>query len=73
MRIRTCSSTTTWSGDLPAATAKPQLCGCAECPVLRLCRQYALAQREVDGVWGGLTQEQQHQMWAATVTRASKS
>jgi WhiB family transcriptional regulator, redox-sensing transcriptional regulator len=31
---------------------------CAACPVLRRCREHALAQPEVDGVWGGLTEEQ---------------
>ena len=45
---------------------------CAECPVLRPCRQYALAQREIDGVWGGLTQEQRHELWAGAARSTSR-
>nr|WP_276611916.1 WhiB family transcriptional regulator [Kineococcus vitellinus] len=37
---------------------------CAECPVLRPCREYVLARREVHGVWGGLTEEQREEVWS---------
>jgi WhiB family transcriptional regulator, redox-sensing transcriptional regulator len=29
---------------------------CAECPVLRTCREHALANDELFGVWGGLSE-----------------
>ena len=29
---------------------------CATCPVIRPCREYALAIREPHGIWGGLTE-----------------
>ena len=36
---------------------------CAECPVLRRCREHVLANREAYGVWGGLTEEQREEEW----------
>lgn len=30
---------------------------CAECPLQTMCLQYALDNREVHGIWGGLTQK----------------
>jgi WhiB family redox-sensing transcriptional regulator len=30
---------------------------CRTCPVLAQCRRYALAAREPDGIWGGLSRE----------------
>ena len=44
---------------------------CDECQVLRRCRQYALAQRESNGVWGGLTEEQRRHLWAGEPQSAS--
>jgi WhiB family redox-sensing transcriptional regulator len=31
---------------------------CAGCPVRRQCLQYALATRQMHGVWGGLTEDE---------------
>jgi WhiB family redox-sensing transcriptional regulator len=31
---------------------------CAACPVIRSCREHALAVREPYGVWGGLTEDE---------------
>lgn len=31
---------------------------CAHCPVIRSCREHALALREPFGVWGGLTEDE---------------
>ncbi|MQA12938.1 MAG: WhiB family transcriptional regulator [Pseudonocardiaceae bacterium] len=31
---------------------------CRSCPVIRECREHALAAREPYGVWGGLTEEE---------------
>lgn len=31
---------------------------CARCPVRRQCLQFALATHQVDGVWGGTTEEE---------------
>lgn len=38
---------------------------CAECPVLALCREHALAVREPYGVWGGLTEEDREAHYSA--------
>jgi WhiB family redox-sensing transcriptional regulator len=35
---------------------------CATCPVLRQCREHALAVREPYGVWGGLSEEEREQL-----------
>lgn len=37
---------------------------CAECPVLRQCRQHVLTHRENYGVWGGLTEDQRDTIWS---------
>ncbi|WP_432547710.1 WhiB family transcriptional regulator [Kineococcus sp. SYSU DK004] len=37
---------------------------CAECPVLRRCREHVLRHREAYGVWGGLTEDQREEMWS---------
>ncbi len=31
---------------------------CSTCPVMRLCREHALASREPYGVWGGLSEHE---------------
>lgn len=31
---------------------------CATCPVLKQCREYALANREPYGIWGGMSEEE---------------
>jgi len=36
---------------------------CAECPVLRQCRNHVLSHRETYGVWGGLTEDQRDRVW----------
>ena len=35
---------------------------CAECPVLALCREHALAAREPYGIWGGLSEHEREQL-----------
>lgn len=37
---------------------------CNTCPVLRQCREYALATHEPYGVWGGLTEEERNRVHA---------
>lgn len=44
------------------ATAAKSVCG--GCPVLRQCREHALAVREPYGVWGGLTEEERQAVYA---------
>jgi WhiB family redox-sensing transcriptional regulator len=35
---------------------------CASCPVHQLCLEHALAHRERDGVWGGLTERERRRV-----------
>jgi WhiB family redox-sensing transcriptional regulator len=35
---------------------------CAQCPVRETCLEYALANRERDGVWGGATERERRRM-----------
>jgi WhiB family redox-sensing transcriptional regulator len=35
---------------------------CAACPVRQPCLEYALANRERDGVWGGATERERRRM-----------
>ncbi len=35
---------------------------CATCPVAEACLDYALATRQPDGVWGGLTGQERHRL-----------
>jgi len=35
---------------------------CAPCPVIRECREHALAVREPFGVWGGLTEDEREEI-----------
>jgi WhiB family redox-sensing transcriptional regulator len=35
---------------------------CASCPVRQLCLEHALAFRERDGVWGGLTERERRRV-----------
>jgi WhiB family redox-sensing transcriptional regulator len=35
---------------------------CAECPVREACLEYALTNRERDGVWGGATERERRRM-----------
>ncbi len=35
---------------------------CAECPVRQPCLEYALVNRERDGVWGGATERERRRM-----------
>ncbi|HZN15457.1 MAG TPA: WhiB family transcriptional regulator [Acidimicrobiales bacterium] len=35
---------------------------CAACPVREACLEYALANRERDGVWGGATERERRRM-----------
>lgn len=44
---------------------------CARCPVLETCRERSLDAREPFGVWGGLSEDERHQMLATRYRRAS--
>jgi WhiB family redox-sensing transcriptional regulator len=35
---------------------------CGECPVRQLCLEHALAHRERDGIWGGLTERERRRL-----------
>lgn len=35
---------------------------CAQCPVREACLEYALANRERDGVWGGATERERRRL-----------
>ncbi len=35
---------------------------CAKCPVREACLEYAIAAREKDGVWGGLTDRERRRL-----------
>lgn len=43
-----------WSSTSPSDVAAA-VDGCFDCPVMGACASYAVAAREPDGVWGGLT------------------
>ena len=36
---------------------------CEQCPVLRECREHALAVHEPYGVWGGMTEEEREEVY----------
>lgn len=38
---------------------------CMHCPVRDFCADYALANRETYGIWGGLTETEREQIWAS--------
>ena len=42
--------------------AEPAKAICAVCPVREPCLEYALANRERDGVWGGATERERRRM-----------
>jgi WhiB family redox-sensing transcriptional regulator len=42
--------------------AGPAKAICAECPVREACLEFALANRERDGVWGGATERERRRM-----------
>lgn len=42
--------------------AEPAKAVCAGCPVRQLCLEYALANRERDGIWGGATERERRRM-----------
>jgi WhiB family redox-sensing transcriptional regulator len=42
--------------------AGPAKAICAQCPVREACLEYALANRERDGVWGGATERERRRM-----------
>jgi WhiB family redox-sensing transcriptional regulator len=44
---------------------------CGTCPVLRACREHALAVREPYGVWGGLSEHDREDVYAREVTAAA--
>lgn len=35
---------------------------CESCPVMSACRRYALENRELYGVWGGMTENERHRL-----------
>lgn len=41
---------------------------CSTCPVREPCATYAIDNRELHGIWGGLTVEQRKRMWARRVS-----
>ncbi|WP_328286583.1 WhiB family transcriptional regulator [Rhodococcus sp. JS3073] len=45
---------------------------CAQCPVMRPCRDYALAAGEAYGVWGGMTERERRRAAARRPTRCSQ-
>jgi WhiB family transcriptional regulator, redox-sensing transcriptional regulator len=44
---------------------------CAGCPVRLPCRSYALAHQERYGIWGGLSERERAQVWAAEACTAA--
>jgi WhiB family redox-sensing transcriptional regulator len=44
---------------------------CEACPVIQECREHALRVREPYGVWGGMTEEEREQYYAAEARRPS--
>ena len=44
---------------------------CQACPVIEECREHALRVREPYGVWGGMTEEEREQHYAAEARRPS--
>ncbi|AVZ38605.1 MULTISPECIES: WhiB family transcriptional regulator [unclassified Dietzia] len=40
--------------------AATKLCG--QCPVIRQCRAHAVGNRELYGVWGGMTEAERHRL-----------
>jgi WhiB family transcriptional regulator, redox-sensing transcriptional regulator len=44
---------------------------CEACPVIQECREHALRVREPYGVWGGMTEEEREQHYAAEARRPS--
>lgn len=40
--------------------AAKKLCG--RCPVIEACRRHAMDQRELYGVWGGMTEAERHRL-----------
>lgn len=43
-----------------------------ECPVMWECRAYALAHKEIDGIWGGMTSSERRQWWDANKRGATR-
>lgn len=39
---------------------------CSTCPVVRECARHALAVREPYGVWGGMTEDEREEIYAAS-------
>ena len=44
---------------------------CASCPVRLPCRSYALGHQERYGIWGGLSERERAQVWAAEACTAA--
>jgi WhiB family redox-sensing transcriptional regulator len=42
--------------------AEPAKAICHQCPVREACLEYALANRERDGIWGGATERERRRM-----------
>jgi hypothetical protein len=53
------------AGTQHCAAAAIRVCKrtCAECPYLMACREWAIAEREPWGVWGGLTPRERSAEW----------
>lgn len=54
---------------LPATEARS---ACAMCPVLETCREYAIADPELFGVWGGLTRAERQSVRSGRAAQARR-
>lgn len=49
-------------GGMPPAVFEPAKRICAECPAIKACRNYALADPSLDGIWGGTTENERRRI-----------
>lgn len=55
---------------IPLRQAQRAKAICARCPVQQQCLQAALARRETEGIWGGLTPKERDALAETSVVRA---
>lgn len=55
----------TGSGIYQTYLVKQAVQGCIECPLMKICADYAIAANEEFGIWGGLTRSQRRRMNSA--------
>lgn len=63
-------------GGMPPAVFEPAKRICAECPAIKACRNYALADSSLDGIWGGTTENERRRIrrrQARATPKASKT